>query len=249
MLIWKSNDLLAFSTPYPSGDCKGLRSTQDLWRVSMHLNRSTYVLLAGLGASAVVLVLHLRSYPLPGNQEGYTPQQPIAFSHKLHAGDLEISCNYCHYNSARSPHAGIPPASLCMNCHRQVTASWETVQAEKENAIQAKREQKLIISPELKKLYDALDLKNLSQREPGKNGKPVQWVKVHNLADYTRFDHRPHVRAGVACQDCHGPVQTMEVLRQSASLSMGWCVKCHRDHKDVGGKKVAPSTDCAVCHY
>jgi Cytochrome c7 and related cytochrome c len=223
---------------------------QRRWRDTLRKYRLTYLLLVGLAASLVVLVFNLRSYPFPGNQEGYSPEQPIAFSHKLHAGELEMSCLYCHAGASKSAHAGIPAASLCMNCHRLVTASWEVTKTEMENARQADRPPQHMISPELKKLYEALDLKNPTQQEVGKDTKPIQWVKVHNLPAYTRFDHRAHVQAGVACQQCHGPVETMDVIRQSADLSMGWCVQCHKgQHKDIGGRKVSPSTDCATCHY
>ena len=209
----------------------------------------TNVLLAGLGASLVALIIHLRSYPFPGNQQGYEPAQPIAYSHKLHAGDLGISCFYCHYSATKGPHAGIPPASLCMNCHRLVTASWDVTRSEADKARQDGRPPRRIISPDLQKLYDALGLNDQLQPEAGKQTQPIRWVRVHNLPDYTRFDHRAHVSAGVICQECHGPVQTMDVMRQSASLSMGWCVRCHKDHKEIAGKKVFPSTDCATCHY
>jgi hypothetical protein len=177
------------------------------------------------------------------------PAQPIAFSHKQHAGDLGMNCLYCHYSAKNGPHAGVPPASLCMNCHRLVTASSEVIRAEAETARQEGRPPRRIVSKELQELYDALALNDDLQRDPAKEPQPIPWVKVHNLPDYTRFDHRAHVNAKVACQECHGPVETMEVIRQSADLSMGWCVKCHRDHKDVKGQPVSPSTDCATCHY
>jgi Cytochrome c7 and related cytochrome c len=256
----------------------------------------TYLLLAGFGASLVALIVHLRSYPFPGNQEGYEPTQPIAYSHKLHAGDLGMSCLYCHYSAAKGPHAGIPPASLCMNCHRLVTASWDATRSEAEKARQEGRPPRRIISPDLQKLYDALGLdaqalpalgstmiQDMLRRGYGLNDQalpvfgasavglmgsplgegpvlaasalfprptqPIRWVKVHNLPHYTRFDHRAHVNAGVICQECHGKVETMDVIRQSASLSMGWCVRCHKSHKEIAGKKVSPSTDCATCHY
>jgi Cytochrome c7 and related cytochrome c len=207
------------------------------------------MLLAGLGVGLVALFIHLREYPFPGNQEGYMPQQPIAFSHKLHAGDLQINCLYCHSGAVKSPHAGIPSGSLCMNCHRLVTASWDVTHAELDNTRQAGRPPKRIVSAELQKLYDALGLNAELQPAADKQPQPIHWIKVHNLPEYTRFDHRPHVNAGVACQECHGQVQTMEVIRQSSSLSMGWCVNCHKEHKEIGGKKVSPSTDCATCHY
>jgi hypothetical protein len=209
----------------------------------------TYVLLAGLAASLVALLFHLRAYPFPGNQNGYMPEQPIAFSHKLHAGDLAISCLYCHSSAAKGPHAGIPPASLCMNCHKLVTASWDTTRTELESARQEGRPPRRIVSPELQKLYDALGLNDQLQPDAGKATHSIQWVKVHNLPQYTRFDHRVHVHGKVACQECHGQVQTMDVIRQSADLSMGWCLKCHKEHKEIGGRKLSPSTDCSACHY
>lgn len=209
----------------------------------------TYGLLAGLGVSAFLLVDRLRSYPLPGNQQGYAPEQPIAFSHKQHAGDLGIGCVYCHFSAGQGPHAGIPPAKVCMNCHRDVTASWDAVKAEKENALREGRAERRIISVKLRKLYESLGLDDQLKAEAGKEPEPIRWVKVHNVADYTRFDHRAHVSAGVKCQECHGPVETMETMRQASSLSMGWCVRCHRSHKDVDGKNVSASTNCAACHY
>jgi hypothetical protein len=211
----------------------------------------TTLLLIGLMASLAALIVHLYRYPWPGNQEGYAPAQPIAYSHKLHAGDLGISCLYCHYSAAKGPHAGIPPASLCMNCHRLVTASWEVTRTEADKARQEGRPPQRQISPQLQPLYAALGLNDQLQPDPAKKPQPIHWVKVHNLPDYTRFDHRAHVQGGVKCQECHGPVETMEVMRQSFSLSMGWCVRCHKQHKDVEGKKVSPSpsTDCAACHY
>jgi len=208
-------------------------------------------LLAGLVASVAVVAAQMHGYALPGNQQGYAPVQPIAYSHKLHAGSLEINCLYCHFGAAKGQHAGIPPASLCMNCHRLVTASWEATRTEAEAARQAGRPPKRIISTELKTLYDALGLNDELQPDPGKQPQPIRWVRVHNLPEYTRFDHRAHVNAKVACQECHGPVQTMDVMRQSADLSMGWCVRCHKDHREVEfeGRKLSPSTDCAACHY
>jgi hypothetical protein len=76
-------------------------------------------------------------------------------------------------------------------------------------------------------------------------------VRVHNLPDFVYFDHRAHVTAGVTCQHCHGPIESMERVRQVETLSMGWCVNCHRDATENGisGQAVHASTDCAVCHY
>ena len=188
---------------------------------------------------------------LPGNQQGYQPEQPIRFSHRLHAGDLQIGCLYCHSGAERSRNAGIPAAGVCMNCHQFVAAPFGSVRAESEAADQAQREARLIVSPEIQKLYDAVGFVPNQPRQPPLPQTPIFWNKVYTLPDYVRFDHRPHVSAGVACQDCHGPVETMERVSQVPDLSMGWCVNCHRDATENGiaGKSVKATLDCSACHY
>jgi hypothetical protein len=73
------------------------------------------------------------------------------------------------------------------------------------------------------------------------NKEPIPWVRVHDLPDYVRFSHKPHIRAGVNCADCHGDVASMEAAVQVESLSMGWCLDCHKERE--------ASRDCLVCHY
>lgn len=126
---------------------------------------------------------------------GYAPTQPIPYSHQLHAGKLQIPCQYCHSAARRSKSAGIPSVATCMGCHRVVATDKEHV--------------KYVADKYAKK-------------------ESIEWVKIHDLPDFVRFSHRPHVWAGVACQDCHGPVETMEVVAQVAPLQMGWCLSCHR---------------------
>jgi hypothetical protein len=164
---------------------------------------------------------------------------------------MQISCLYCHHEAEHSPHAGIPATSICMNCHRSVTTPIRDVRAEFELAKQEKRPARKIISPELEKLYDALGLNDKLQPDPAKTPTLIRWVRVHKLPAFTHFDHRAHVGAGVECQHCHGPVETMERVRQIADLSMGWCVNCHRDaNRDgIDGKVVHASNDCATCHH
>ncbi len=118
----------------------------------------TVVLMVSLAFSVMLLIPQLGMYHLPGNQQDYEPVQPIAFSHRLHAGELQVSCLYCHSAAERSRHAGIPPANVCMNCHRQVTATWGAVQAEEEVAQKEKRAPRRVVSPEIQKIYDSLAL-------------------------------------------------------------------------------------------
>ena len=188
----------------------------------------------------------------PGNDEGYAPVQPIAFSHRLHAGELAIDCLYCHSGAERSRHAGIPSLTTCMNCHRTVPAPMADVRAEAALAEAEGREPRPIVSDEIQKIYAGLGLGPKLERDPAKPAKGVAWTKVYDLPDFAYFHHGRHLSAGVACETCHGPVRTMERLRQVGDLSMGWCVNCHRQSNESGAaadQHIHASTDCAGCHY
>ena len=138
-----------------------------------------------------------------GIHQGYAPEQPIKFSHKLHAGQYQINCNYCHTGVYEGKGGNVPSANICMNCH---------------NAI--KRE-----SPEIQKIYKALE-----------KDEPIQWVRVHNLPDLAYFNHAQHTNVGgLECKNCHGEIEKMEVVEQRSSLTMGWCIDCHRQ-TDVNAK-------------
>jgi Cytochrome c7 and related cytochrome c len=197
------------------------------------------------------LVPRLMASRLPGDHTGYAPRQPIAYSHRLHAGELAIPCMYCHAAAERSRHAGIPAANICMNCHRFVANTMGAVRVEEKLAESEGRKPRPLVSPEIQKLYDALALTPKMKRDPKKQPTPIAWALIHRLPDFAYFDHRAHVGAGVDCQKCHGPVQSMERVRQFNNLSMGWCVNCHRDARAHGikGRRVAPSLDCAACHF
>jgi len=210
----------------------------------------TIVLLMALSVSIALLTAAAGQIRPPGNQQGYAPEQPIRFSHRLHAGELGMDCRYCHTAADKSRHASVPPASTCMNCHKFVTAPLGAVRAEEALAIEEKREPKMIVSPELQKLYDAMGLDQDRKPIPGVDPKAIEWIKVHNLPDFVYFNHSAHVNKGVACQTCHGPVETMERVRQESTLSMGWCVNCHRmeNAKSTPARPIHASTSCTTCH-
>jgi len=179
-----------------------------------------------------------------GRSKNYQPDQPIKFSHKVHAGQNQTSCLYCHFNAEQSKFAGIPPASVCMNCHVIV----------KEGSRSGKFE--------IDKIYKAMD-----------ENRPIKWVKIHNLPDHVFFSHAQHIVAGkIDCKQCHGDIATMNQVEQLSDLSMGWCIKCHREtgvqfdnkfygkyeqlHKDIKEGKIKKATvekiggtDCMKCHY
>ncbi len=217
----------------------------------MNRNVLTALLAVTFVFSFVILLSQEGGQHLLWNREGYAPQQPIAFSHRLHAGELQVDCRYCHFGVAKSRYAGVPAASVCMNCHRFVQATLGAVREEDKLAKAEQRNPRPVVSPEIAKIYDALGLDTHGKEDPQRKQDPIRWVRVYRVPDYVRFDHRPHVSVGLACQRCHGPVETMERVRQVGSLSMGWCVKCHRalSRSGLAGKVVHASTDCVTCHY
>lgn len=209
----------------------------------------TVVLSVGLFFSLISLVCGMSSWRLPDHDTGYAPRQPIDYSHRLHAGELQIDCQFCHTAADKSRHAGIPTSDVCMKCHKFVTSSYDELQDERTKANEENRQPKQVVSDELRKLYDSMGLDE--SLKPNAEAVPasIPWVRVHNLPDYVYFDHRAHVNAGVACQRCHGAIESMERVRQVEDLSMGWCVNCHRETSEIDGRSVHASTDCAACHY
>lgn len=180
-----------------------------------------------------------------GVQQGYQPTQPIAFSHELHAGQYEIECQYCHTGVMISKSANIPSANICMNCHSAIKTE----------------------SKQIAKIYAAIDY-DPETGEYGDNIKPIEWVRVHNLPDLAYFNHSQHVNVGqIECQTCHGPIEEMAVVKQWNTLTMGWCINCHRESKvqtkgndyyndlvkahDGGELKVVDigGLECSKCHY
>ena len=179
---------------------------------------------------AFFVLLSLFIYLLTDNRlgllynKGYEPDQPIPFSHKLHAGQYKIDCLYCHAGVETARHSPVPSLNVCMNCHLTVKTESQWIQ----------------------KLMTAYT-----------EGTPVSWEKVHLLPDFVKFSHFHHIKAGKQCQTCHGPVEEMDRISQNKSLSMGWCVNCHRQSPEEGKilKELKSKNhgqapiNCSTCHY
>lgn len=201
-----------------------------------------------------------------GKATGRALEQPIGFSHLLHAGEMQIDCQYCHSEARKSIHGGVPPLQTCMGCHQYVRTD----------------------SPEIQKIHQAWCGQPKCSQDDGSvaedaygqlvrnaAGKPLQWNKVHDLPDYVHFNHSRHVRAGVNCTECHGQVQLQgeyklteiegapgtfyrkvdEVMVREATLQMGWCLDCHATHPSVDKNygeaaelRRAELKDCWTCH-
>ena len=157
-----------------------------------------------------------------GVDQGYAPVQPIHYSHKIHAGANKIDCNYCHSSARKSKFSGIPSLNVCMNCHKNISEY-----NGEEDLVNGYTKE--FYNKEIAKLYDAVGWDDAKQSYTGEE-KPVKWVRIHNLPDFVYFNHSQHVTvAGIDCQKCHGPVEEMEIMYQYSSLTMGWCIDCHRE--------------------
>lgn len=198
-----------------------------------------------------------------GVDQGYQPVQPIAFSHRIHAGDNKIDCQYCHSAAKNSKSSGIPSVNICMNCHKNIAeVSEETATAEHSKAF---------YDGEIQKLYKAAGWDSENLIYTGET-EPIVWTRIHNLPDFAYYNHSQHVTVGgIKCQKCHGPVQEMEELYQFSPLTMGWCIDCHKEtevkmegngyykniHDDLskkfGVEKVTVAQmggkECGKCHY
>ena len=163
-----------------------------------------------------------------GRQKHYQPEQPIFYSHKVHAGVNQISCLYCHGAAMESKHAAIPSVNVCMNCHKTITSYSDTspkLHREDGSEVNGTREIEKLYS------YAGFDPKNAAAWDPSK-AKSIPWTKIHNLPDHVYFNHSQHIKAGkVQCQSCHGEITNMDEVYQFSELSMGWCINCHRETK------------------
>ncbi len=144
------------------------------------------------------------------------------------------------YNKGHSPDQPIPfdhklhvstNGIQCQYCHNQVERSQHSNVPALSTCMNCHMQVKTD-SPHIQKLAEAYS-----------KGESIPWVRVHMLPDHVMFNHSAHIRRGVNCQTCHGPVETMEKIYQNADLSMGWCVNCHRQPENN-----AP-LNCTTCHH
>lgn len=165
-----------------------------------------------------------------GRQQNYKPEQPIFYSHKVHAGINQINCQYCHSGSEKSRQAMVPSSNVCMNCHKGI----KEYTGAADHPLVTAEGKKVDGTAEIQKLYDYAGwdpVKKEYKRDAQGNilAKPIEWVKIHNLPDHVYFNHSQHVAVGqIQCQRCHGPIEEMDEVYQFSPLSMGWCVNCHR---------------------
>ncbi|RBW59214.1 cytochrome C [Tenacibaculum sp. E3R01] len=242
-----------------------LGQAAELWE-GIKKNTFLHVLFVIFGVLMTAYVLFGTLFKV-GVDQGYQPVQPIAFSHKVHAGDNKIDCQYCHSSAKHSKHSGIPSVNVCMNCHKNISEVADGLQVEHNDETLVKAD----LDKEIAKIYDAAGWDADKLEYTGKT-KPVKWIRVHNLPDFAYFNHSQHVTVGgVKCQKCHGPVEEMDEVKQHSPLTMGWCIDCHKEtkvdlkgneyyakiHKELAKKYGVEQVtiaqlggkECGKCHY
>ena len=163
------------------------------------------LVLSVIGAGMYVpAVVYLGLNPNTLNNK-YRPEQPVPYSHAVHAGQLGMDCTYCHTTVKHAAFAAIPPTQTCIACHGNA-ADGSNIGIKK-------------ASTKLAPVYESYA-----------TGDPIEWILVHDIADYAYFNHAAHVTKGVGCVTCHGRVDQMgeEGVYQVNNLSMSWCIECHR---------------------
>ncbi|MGR3855195.1 MULTISPECIES: c-type cytochrome [Chryseobacterium] len=173
-----------------------------------------------------------------GVYKGYKPEQPIYFSHKIHAGEQKIDCQLCHSSAKYGKVSEIPSMNVCMNCHR-------TISEYNADHYMEPGKDKAFYDGEIQKIYAATGWDPAKQQYTGKT-QPVEWTRIHNMPDFVYFNHSQHVIAGeqaiinsfnkknpnnkidVVCKACHGKIDTMNVVQMANDFTMGWCIECHR---------------------
>ena len=153
------------------------------------------LLLVAIGIFTYIPLLGTLAISPDTRAVGYQPEQPVPFSHALHAGKLQLDCRYCHSTVESAAFAAVPPTQTCLNCHAAIKSD----------------------SPKLAMVKKSFE-----------TGDPIRWIKVHDVPDFVYFNHSAHVNKGVACESCHGRIDQMEEVSQAKSLSMAWCLECHR---------------------
>lgn len=237
LLVWILIKLRQLVKLGQSEDLAGLNETR-VRSFSEIYQKYHYVGKAALGILAILAAYGVWNWIMwIGVYKGYKPEQPIYFSHKIHAGENKIDCQLCHSSAKYGKVSEIPSMNVCMNCHRTIS--------EYNGKYLEPGKDKAFYDGEIQKIYAATGWDPAKQQYTGKT-QPVEWTRIHNMPDFVYFNHSQHVVAGeqaiinsfnkknpnnkidVVCKACHGKIDTMNVVQMANDFTMGWCIECHR---------------------
>ncbi|KXH83190.1 c-type cytochrome [Chryseobacterium kwangjuense] len=238
LLVWILIKLRQLVKLGQSEDLAGLNETR-VKSFSEIYAKYHYIGKAALGILALLAAYGVWNWIMwIGVYKGYKPEQPIYFSHKIHAGEQKIDCQLCHSSAKYGKVSEIPSMNVCMNCHRTIS------EYNAEHYMEPGKD-KAFYDGEIKKIYAATGWDPEKQQYTGKT-QPVEWTRIHNMPDFVYFNHSQHVVAGeqaiinsfnkknpnnkidVVCKACHGKIDTMNVVQMANDFTMGWCIECHR---------------------
>ena len=237
LLLWLLLKLRQLVKLQQTEELAGLNATRavsfgDMYRKYSYIGKGVLVVLGIFAAYGIWNWLMW-----VGVYKGYKPEQPIYFSHKIHAGENKIDCQLCHSSAKYGKVSEVPSMNVCMNCHKMISEyKGKYIQPGKDKAF---------YDGEIQKIYSAVGWDPASQQYTGKT-QPVEWTRIHNMPDFVYFNHAQHVVAGenaiitsfnkknpeakidVVCKACHGQIDTMNVVQMANDFTMGWCIECHR---------------------
>ena len=237
LLLWLLFKLRQLVKLQQSEELAGLNETRatsfaDMYKRYHYIGKGVLVVLGVLAAYGI-----WNWMMWIGVYKGYKPEQPIYFSHKIHAGENKIDCQLCHSSAKYGKVSEIPSMNVCMNCHRTIS--------EYNGKYMEPGKDKAFYDGEIKKIYAATGWDPEKQQYTGQT-QPVEWTRIHNMPDFVYFNHSQHVVAGeqaiinsfnkknpdakidVVCKACHGQIDTMNVVQMANDFTMGWCIECHR---------------------
>lgn len=192
---------------------------------------------AGGGVAGLVGYLSL-----PKNTDiGYTPLQPVPYSHKLHAGNLGVDCRYCHFTVEQSGYAAIPATEVCMNCHVRVKPQSPLLDKIRESYASGR-------PVEWVKVHRLPDFVYFNHQAHVKAG--VGCVSCHGRIDQMMEVKQVHELTMAWCLECHrNPAPNIRPVEFVTRLD--W--QPDRDPAEIGreiiqAKRIAPPTNCSGCH-
>lgn len=158
---------------------------------------------------------------IPSYHKGYQPTQPIAYSHKLHAGDLGIDCKYCHFGAEKSKHAGVPPVNVCLNCHKMVKPD----------------------SPEIKKIHEAYN--------SGKSIEWIRIHKLPDFVAFDHSRHVNRGVACQTCHGNIQEMEVVKQENTLAMGWCVNCHREYTRHPPahMADKNINATLDCSGCHH
>jgi len=202
-----------------------------------------HLTLMGSLAGGVFAILFIWYYFSPEYTDvGYAPEQPVEYSHRLHAGQLGISCQYCHTNVKDAAHSNVPATQTCMNCHSQVRTDSPKLLPVRESWATGE-------SIEWIKVHKLPDYAQFSHAVHTNNG--VGCESCHGRIDQMEVVFQSEPLSMGWCLECHrNPEQFLRPNSEIATMGFDYPDDfVQQNLKIFEAENIQPPTNCSACHY